>query len=138
MNVPKYLAILQRRALFLPRASLLGDPFEGSSTKVMVATRKYMKENRTSDPMLAEYKYLPDNYFDVGDLFKNMVSKYMVSCWHMNEHESAAMWGSYSNEGVCIQSTFQRLRLCLPGCINIGEVKYIDYQTDGFSPAMLF
>jgi hypothetical protein len=41
MDLAKYIAILQRRSLFFARASLLGDPFEGSSTKLMVAAREH-------------------------------------------------------------------------------------------------
>lgn len=128
MDLAKYLAILQRRSLFFPRATLLGDPFEGSSTKPMVAERQYIMRNWNVDQFL------------VGEHFKNLVEKYLVSCWHINEHESAAMWSLYlrSNEGVCIQSTYRRLRSCLPKCVLIGEVKYIDYQTEGFSSGMVF
>ncbi len=139
MDLSKYLAILQRRSLFFPRATLLGDPFEGSSTRPMVAARQYIMDNRTTDPALAEYKYLPDSYFD-GGFYKKMIKQYLISCWHMNEHESAAMWKLYlrSNEGVCIQSTYKRLRACLPTCVSIGKIKYIDYQTEEFPPNMLF
>jgi hypothetical protein len=135
MDLAKYLAILQRRSLFFPRATLLGDPFEGSSTRPMVAARQYIMKNRASDPALAAYKNLPDSYFSIGEAFKHLVQSYLISCWHMNEHESAAMWSLYlrSNEGVCIQSTYRRLRVCPPRCVLTCEIKYIDYQTEGFS-----
>lgn len=136
MDLAKYLAILQRRSLFFPRATLLGDPFEGSSTKMMVAARQYLIANRTTDPALASYKDLPDNFSDImGKAQKSMIEKYLISCWHMNEHESAAMRKLYlqSNEGVCIQSTYRRLRSYIPKCVFIGEVSYIDYETEGFS-----
>jgi hypothetical protein len=137
MDLAKYLAILQRRSLFFPRATLLGDPFEGSSTIPMVAMREYIAKNKASDPFLEAYRDIPDEMFaTIGNIAKSFVDKYMVSCWHMNEHESAAMWRLYlsANEGVCIQSTYKRLRSCLPKCVFIGEVNYIDYQTEWFSP----
>jgi hypothetical protein len=58
----------------------------------------------------------------------------------MNEHESAAMWKLYSssNEAVCIRSTYRRLRRCLPQCVFVGEVSYIDYETGGFSLGKVF
>ncbi|QBR72188.1 hypothetical protein CU048_13940 [Beijerinckiaceae bacterium] len=135
MDLAKYLAILQRRSLFFPRATLLGDPFEGSSTKPMVAAREYIIKNKTSDPALVAYKDVPDHIIDMGYVWKKMVGTHLVCCWHMNEHESAGMWNLYlrSNEGVCIQSTYRRLRSCLPQCVFIGEVNYIDYETEGFS-----
>jgi hypothetical protein len=140
MDLAKYLAILQRRSLFFPRATLLGDPFEGSSTTPMVAARQYIMKNRTTDPALAAYKDLPDSFFTMGEIFKSMVQNYLISCWHMNEHESAAMWSQYlqSNEGVCIRSTYRRLRSCLPKFVYIGEVNYIDYQTEGFAINIAF
>jgi hypothetical protein len=134
MDFAKYVAILQRQSLFFPRASLLGDPFEGSSTKPMAELREYIMKNRTIEPILKEYEYLPDAYFS-GDIYKNMVDQYLISCWQMNEQESAAMWKLYlqSNEGVCVQSTYRKLRSCLPKCIDIGEIKYIDYEKESFS-----
>jgi hypothetical protein len=92
MDFAKYVAILQRRSLFFPRASLLGDPFEGSSTKPMVELREYIMKNRTIDPTLKEYEYLTDAYFS-GDIYKNMVDQYLVSCWHMNEKAHPAVPG---------------------------------------------
>jgi hypothetical protein len=141
MDLAKYLAILQRRSLFFPRATLLGDPFEGSSTKPMVAFRQHVMKHRTSVPALAAFKDLPDNYdATMGEAVKRMVGQRLICCWHMNEHESAAMWSLYlrSNEGVfCIQTTYRRLRSCLPKCVFIGQVNYIDYQT-AFSPQNTF
>ena len=141
MDLAKYLAILQRRSLFFPRAPLLGDPFEGSSTIPMVLYREHIENNKKSDPALKHYNDLPDGMSpSLGDTLKLFVSKYLISCWHMNEHESAAMWRLYlsSNEGVCIQSTYRRLRSCLPKCVFVGEVNYIDYQTEWFSTENLF
>ena len=50
----------------------------------------------------------------------------------MNENESAAMWKLYSSssEAVCIRSTYRRLRLCLPQCVLVGEVNYINYEIE--------
>lgn len=64
-----------------------------------------------------------------------MVQSYLISCWHMNEHESAAMWKLYSSssEAVCIRSTYRRLRLSLPQSVFVGEVNYINYESQVFS-----
>lgn len=61
-----------------------------------------------------------------------------VSCWHMNDVESDAMWKLYVDIGkaVCVQSTFRRLdeslHSCLPGAPwpIIGVVRYINHATD--------
>jgi len=44
MDLAKYLAMLDRGSLFFARATLLGDPFEGSTTNMMVAQREYIKK----------------------------------------------------------------------------------------------
>jgi hypothetical protein len=141
MDLAKYLWMLDRQSLYLARATALGDPFEGSSTKMMVSMREYIRASRATDPALASYKDVPEVVFmQMASLPKESVNTYFVNCWHMNEHESAAMWKLYSSssEAVCIRSTYRRLRSCLPGCVFIGEVKYIDYERAEFSSDIVF
>jgi hypothetical protein len=135
MDLGKYLAMLDRRSLYFARATQLGDPFEGSPTKMMVVQREYIRANKATDPTLAAYKDVPDVALDWGHIPKQLVQSYLVSCWHMNEHESAAMWKLYStsNEAVCVRSTYRRLRQCLAHNVMIGEVSYINYDTQGFA-----
>jgi hypothetical protein len=118
MDLAKYVAMLDRRSLFFARATLLDDPFEGSSPKMIAAHRK-PGESR---------------------IFKDLVKNHLVNCWHMNEQESAAMWKLYSssNEAVCIRSTYRRLRARLPQDVMIGEVKYINYETQWFNASQAF
>ncbi len=140
-DLAKYLATLQKQSLFFSRATLLGDPFEGSSTKAMVAGREYLLKNKDTDPRLEAYKNMPDAILrQMGGIAKQMIVNYLTSCWHMNEHESAAMWSLYSrsSDAVCIQSTYRRLRSSLPRCVFVGEMRYIDYNTDGFHADQVF
>jgi len=141
MDIAKYISLLQRRSLFFPRANLLGDAFEGSATKPMVTMRDYIVKNRSTDPRLNRFINLPDNCSEImSAAHRNEVVKNCVSCWHMNEHESAAMWSLYmrANEGVCIQSTYAKLREALPECVLIGEVRYLDYATGWFGEDNVF
>jgi hypothetical protein len=135
MDLAKYLSMLDRGSLFFARATQLGDSFEGSTPSSIIRAREYIRANRMTDPALAAYKELPDAFFDMGVTYKKMVESYLVNCWHMNEHESAAMWKLYSssNESVCIRSTYRRLRMNLPKTVFVGEVRYINYEQDGFS-----
>jgi hypothetical protein len=92
MDLAKYLVMLNSKSLCFARANFLGDPFEGSSTRAMVASREYIRANRATDPKLAAWKDAPDEFFTKWpDMFKNMRLNYLVNCWHMNEHESDAM-----------------------------------------------
>jgi hypothetical protein len=59
-----------------------------------------------------------------------------VSCWHMNDHESYAMWKLYlkSDAGIAVQTTFERLTDSIAGektqPVWIGKVRYVDYDAD--------
>ena len=68
--------------------------------------------------------------------FSRILPKFtIINCWHINEYESAALWGLYlkGREGIAIRSTFDCLKSCLKDeghHIFIGKVKYIDYEKD--------
>ena len=57
----------------------------------------------------------------------------LVSCWHQNEYESAAMWKLYSEEhdGIAVKTDFDSLKdsLTCEESIFIGRVWYADYET---------
>lgn len=56
-----------------------------------------------------------------------------ANCWHINDYESNIMWGAYieSNEGVVIQSTYDKLcdsfEVYPDDSVYVGRVGYIDY-----------
>jgi hypothetical protein len=62
MDLAKYLSMLDRRRLFFGRATLLGDPFEGSSTKAMVESREYIKTKEVYEA----YKAVKSNAGSAG------------------------------------------------------------------------
>ena len=58
-----------------------------------------------------------------------------INCWHMNSHESFLMWRTYVGYdlGVAIQTTYDRLKSCLPGDdpgLLMGRVTYVDHDID--------
>jgi len=73
-----------------------------------------------------------------SSMYKNNQKIFAICCWHMNQHESAAMWKLYikSNEGVAIQSTFAKLKNSFidPRIVFLGKVKYIDYDNSFLNP----
>jgi hypothetical protein len=118
MDVTKFISLLHTRALFFSRSDKLGDPFEGS----------YPLGN--ADRRLSAY-YGYDRFPGIYHKLREWTT---VSCWHINETESDAMWKLYlsSNEGIAIQSTFKRLANSFKKVeqdVFIGKVKYIDYET---------
>ena len=67
---------------------------------------------------------------------------YGINRWHLNEFESVAMWKlvTHGKEGVAIQTTVGRLKLCLAHeqrKIFIAEVDYLDHETAGKVPSDL-
>ncbi|VVN76631.1 hypothetical protein PS833_00778 [Pseudomonas fluorescens] len=153
MDFTKFVALLESRNLFFSRADLLGDPFEGSiSVKAhelrKAEARRIGREFQGIDTAVVTLAGFGDRLWDSLDAdtyMQRWTSEWMsISCWHMNEVESAAMWQLYasSGNGVAIQSTYQRLREALPDDVYIGEVKYICYKNDNldlsnsFSPFM--
>jgi hypothetical protein len=56
-----------------------------------------------------------------------------VSCWHINEYESEAMWQLYTvaGRGIAIESTKATLEGVLGGKgITVGQVRYADFDSD--------
>lgn len=125
MDFTKFVSLLDKSALFFPRADRLPDPFEGSYPKVNVTLR----------PVVYKDKIPPKALKDLSQFYKLFRKFTAISCWHLNEYESAAMWHLYlkSNEGIAIQSTFNLLKTSLKDenhNIFIGKVRYIDFEKD--------
>lgn len=120
MDFTKFVSMLENRGLFFSRADKLGDPFEGSLPK-------------SSEQLRADYNERHmDGEYHVRE-FRALRKWTMVSCWHMNQHESAAMWRLYAktDEAIAVCSTYQKLRDCLNKKCYVGVVTYIDYERDG-------
>lgn len=117
MDLSKLVSLLDSSALFFTRADKLGDPFEGSLPIDHVVDQFNCTGKLGSDTEWRRYV--------------------AVSCWHMNNHESAAMWKLYlkSDEGIAIQSSYKKLRESIidTETVHLGKVSYIDYETDRFN-----
>jgi hypothetical protein len=137
LDVPKLASLLMRRAIFLARGDLLGDPWEGAVGR---ATHEARKQRAA---------WFREHYeWDLAALHPNALLRLReataVSCWHMNTCESAAMWSTYGPQCVAIQSRYDLLRDQFelraasdsrpfqqpvpPEMLFLGLVKYIDYD----------
>lgn len=122
LDFAKFAAMLDHRDLYLPRADMLGDPLEGSITaRDVEAYKAFLKEHRIEG--------------ESCDLLRTFLVRQRawtyISCWHMSEHESVAMWRLYgqTSKAVAIRTTYGRLRKALAAKFVIGAVKYTDYDT---------
>jgi hypothetical protein len=140
MDFAKFSFLIESSSLFFPRATHLGDVFEGSFpfTQTPLA-RIHGLLPPGSLPAIATLTTSP-GLVNTWEMFRPWT---LVSCWHANEHESAAMWSLYgrSASAVAIRSTPAGLRAALPNPIpvpdgffgdvlHIGMVDYIDYSSD--------
>jgi hypothetical protein len=123
MDFTKYVAMIQSQTLFFSRMDALGDPFEGARSKANFERRR---------DVYGEVD-IPEDALKGLSRFTEWARQWTyVNCWHMNNHESAAMWRLYAqtNEAVAIQSTAAKLCQVVPENTYVGMVEYIDYEHD--------
>lgn len=126
LSLAKLLAMFRARALFLSRADLLEDPFEGTFSEGSI--REHESDWGSSENVVALTRWVPCRSF--------------VSCWHESDIESVALWKIYAgSEGaLAIQSTVGTLQSIFPevttanGDVLVNQavrrVRYIDYRTE--------
>ncbi len=122
MDFTKFVAMLESRALYFARTDCLDDAFEGSYPRNNLEARQRYFEFLAPEQREYVLRTLPK----LAEKFRRNV---FVNCWHMNEHESAAMWRLYgqSDEAVAIKSSYARLVATLDASVHVGVVQYIDY-----------
>jgi len=95
MDFSKFVDMLDSSCLFLPGLTILKniDPYEGS----LVPFDPNYKNGESSEIVRESNEEISDNIF--------------VSCWHINDVESAALWKLYSrsNEVIAIRSEVSKL-----------------------------
>ena len=123
MDFAKFISLLDKQALFFVRADKLGDPFEGSYTRVNVEVRPKIYEGQIPEHALTA----------LADFTREARRFTTISCWRWNSNESAGMWRQYSSGvyGIAIKTTFRALADALTGedDVFIGTVDYVDYET---------
>lgn len=126
MDFTKFVSLLEKQSLYFPRSDMLEDPFEGS----------YSKAN---EPLRDRFKHMDEELAEtlirgIPMAMKSFRYCTYINCWHMNNHESEAMWKLYSKEGsgIAIKTNFNSLKTSFIGSddIYIGTVNYIDYNSD--------
>lgn len=150
IDLAKFLSLLHNRALYFSRLDQLSDsdPFEGYYTQLNIDFDQIpfsdlpsdwkkvtgIKDKNTFKKIVGFNKIIREN-------IKHQRKLTFVNSWHLNEYESAAMWNVYlnRNEGIAIQSTYQRLIDSLDSYkdfnVFVGRIKYIDYQSEAISMA---
>lgn len=143
MDFTKFVSMLENQGLYFSRADKLGDPFEGTYPKANIDWLKKVSDKSLNHDDLTESQkefatllnQIKNPSSVMQDVRRAAIMQTMISCWHMNEHESAAMWKAYTttNEAIAICSTFEKLYESLDETCNVGKVNYIDFDCDSFS-----
>ncbi len=135
LDIPRFVSLLDGRCLHFIQASIMEDTYEGSVSGPTLASRHQRSED------LAHYLTSQLGSEWTAEMTSNIFSQdlsaqVMLSCWHMNEYESAAMWKLYcpQGDGVAIRTTAGKLILGLPATVEdsgilASEVIYVDYDT---------
>ena len=145
MDFTKFIHLLETCTLYFPRVDQFDDPYEGAlGVKVNeetwieseVARRRTWFKANASVLKLTEDDIEKLSVMTLDQLrarFSRWRNINYVSCWHMSECESEAMWKLYAGNNknsISIQTTFEHLFNALPIDFNgdFGAVKYINYK----------
>ena len=124
MDFTKFVSVLEESAMFFARADKLGDPFEGYLPDLNRAKARNFHEG------------YPKNVQMMFNAIKQKARFMLISCWHENDSESAAMWKLYSKDDnvIAIKTDFDSLAnsFTCSQDIWIGSINYIDYKTGSF------
>ncbi len=125
----KFLTLINGE-LYFARADSFKDKYEGAIPK---QTFKSLIENFKD---YGTAKKETDLKLELQKIFDEKRKKAAISCWHLNDTESAAMWELYSKAGfgIAVQTTTERLAnsLVIPEGYNMvmSEVNYIDFDKE--------
>lgn len=127
IDFAKFVDMLERRKLHFARLDQLGDEFEGAPS---AAATEWWRLYYAQRPATTTGN-VPGHVVAARDQYYGSRGLFFVNCWHMNEHESHAMWRLYSHDGIAIRSTYSRLLASVDHAaedVHIGRVVYHDHR----------
>lgn len=138
MDFPRFVSILDRKALFFVKASKFRDLYEGTVPKYNDLNRASVYEEQSNSFLNEEQfkRFIETMPSTMKSVFKAWREIILINSWHYNEYESAAMWDLYSqaNAGIAVQSTYRKLRDSFQNntddTIWIGKVNYLDFNKE--------
>ncbi len=123
MDFSKYVDLVKTGELHFARADKLEDPYDCSWMQFFGEPYKQLS---SANPPEAKERTRQVNTFERLFVYLN--------CWHVNDHQSAALWKLYSEnkyETIAIQTTFGKLKSEIEnkwsrnGGPHIAKVKYV-------------
>ncbi len=150
-DLAKFVSLLVTESLYFACPSEFDDPYEGFVPRSHIEAYSKIFQNIVDQqvsarnqliaqfPASKELQELLDKSLaklkkDLSTAHRKAGLKFGISCWHINEHESAAMWKLYSASGPCIaiESTIGQLKISLNSRtdLHIDRVRYMDFDKD--------
>ncbi|WP_378006783.1 hypothetical protein [Aeromonas jandaei] len=146
LDLAKFICLIQSNSLFLSRADMFDDPFEGTINKpTHESFINEIESNLQGKSVKASYLKLKGQWVvfsenhdtDLGrSLFSTLkwLKTYTyVNCWHQSEHESEAMWKLYSKnitESLVVKTSVSKLEDALPKSLKLEPVAYRNYDSN--------
>jgi hypothetical protein len=135
MDFSKFVYMLDSHSLFFCRPDCLDDRFEGTWGKASRRTIELELRQRIDEGknVIGGVEHQLSGHKRVSDHVRQLTA---VNCWHLNPHESAAMWRLYiyAQQGIAIRSTTARLIRSFSDdkglLVHVGLVQYIDFDAD--------
>lgn len=131
MSFSKFSFLLKTSELHFHQAADFDDRFEGSVPKIIEEARELEYQRAASRGELQ-----PEGHRIHAEINKCLRRFTYLSCWHMTDDESMAMWENYGglDGAVAIQTTVGEFSSALNTRnihdIYFGKVKYQPYNTD--------
>lgn len=128
MDFSKLVNLLDTTSLFFTKPLKFRDPYEGAFSEIDF--KRIIGEPGSYTPDIKiDYDMARERLIKNS---KSLLNSVGVSCWHLNDFESAAMWDLYlkSGEGIAIKTDIHKLINSINGEISYGRVQYIDYLKD--------
>lgn len=121
LRLDRFLPLL-RNKMYFPRPIQFDDRWEG------MFPPSYLRRIRTNNANSSDVDIAIDDMLARRNMHQHA---HFVSCWHMSEHESDAMWKLYglAPEGLAIKSTVRDLLECFRP-YGHGAVQYYDQARD--------
>ncbi|EOW9469728.1 hypothetical protein CAG58_14285 [Vibrio sp. V31_P5A7T61] len=125
MDFTKFVSLISTNNLIFPRADMFDDPYEGAFPLRTIEAVRVNNSVNIANQLIAGTEEFQKSVF--------------VSCWHMSNFESAAMWDLYlsGTEGVAIQTDVDTLRKFFETSelqISTSKIKYLDYDSQVIPP----
>lgn len=124
LDLPKFIDLLRTQSLYLCRADLFQDKFEGSFTPSLRAAIQEAYLHNKSNFSYEKFK-------------KELREGVYINCWTLGLNDNMALWELYgkSEASVAITTTVGRLRKeiaesTLSGATNLCKVEYVKHWND--------